>query len=236
MKTFIASTLTAATLANSNKDDTTGIFGDADQWKSGLITIEKGTIGTDDMFYWAFESRANPETDPLVMWLTGGPGCASEVALFYENGPYQFPADLSKTLPLTQNPESWNNKANLLFVDQPIGTGFSHSEIGHDVTNEEKVGSDMAIFLRGYLEENPEYKGRDFFITGESYAGHYIPAIAYYLINTATDVELNLKGIAIGNGLTDPFAQYPAYATFSYENDLISKEWDKVMTVGMKAC
>jgi len=237
MKTFIASAaLIGATLANSNKDDTTGIFGDADQWKSGLITIEKGAIGTDDMFYWAFESRDKPETDPLVMWLTGGPGCASEVALFYENGPYKFPTDLAKTTPLTQNPESWNNKANLLFVDQPIGTGFSHSEIGHDVKTEDKVASDMAIFLRGYLEENPEYKGRDFYITGESYAGHYVPAIAYYLVNSATDVDLNLKGIAIGNGLTDPFAQYPAYATFSYENDLISEEWDKVMTVGMKAC
>jgi carboxypeptidase C (cathepsin A) len=94
----------------------------------------------------------------------------------------------------------------------------------------------MATFLKGYLEENPEFKGRDFFITGESYAGHYIPAIAYYLINTATDVELNLKGIAIGNGLVDPFAQYPAYATFSYENELISEQWDKVLTVGMKAC
>jgi cathepsin A (carboxypeptidase C) len=156
MKTFIASSaLVAAALANTNKDDTTGIFGDADQWKTGLITIEKGALGEDDMFYWAFESRSNPDSDPLVMWLTGGPGCASEVALFYENGPYQFPADISKTTPLGQNPESWNNKANLLFVDQPIGTGFSHAEVGHDVKSEEQVASNMAIFLRGYLEENP---------------------------------------------------------------------------------
>lgn len=94
----------------------------------------------------------------------------------------------------------------------------------------------MAAFLRGFLEANPEYDGRDFFITGESYAGHYIPAIAYYLKNTATDINLKLAGIAIGNGLTDPFAQYPAYAPFSYENGLISKEWDTVLTAGFKAC
>jgi len=63
----------------------------------------------------------------------------------------------------------------------------------------------MATFLRGFLVENPQYEGRDFFITGESYAGHYVPAIAYYLEMEATDVKLNLKGIAIGNGLTDPY-------------------------------
>ena len=66
------------------------IFLDEDQ-KSGLISMGNG----DDMFYWLFKSRGSPETDPLVIWLTGGPGCASEVALFYENGPYTINDDLS---------------------------------------------------------------------------------------------------------------------------------------------
>jgi len=76
------------------------------------------------------------------MWLTGGPGCGSEVALFYENGPYQFNPDGS----LKQNPFSWNNISNLLYVDQPIGTGFSHGGI-HDVRNEDEVANDLAILL-----------------------------------------------------------------------------------------
>ena len=63
----------------------------------------------------------------------------------------------------------------------------------------------MAVLLNGFLEQNPEYIGRDFYITGESYAGHYIPAIAWHLLNKDTGVKLNLKGIAIGNGLTDAF-------------------------------
>jgi len=71
--------------------------------------------------------------------------------------------------------------------------------------------------------ENPEFIGRKFFITGESYAGHYIPAIAYYLINNVTNLTLNLSGIAIGNGWVDPYLQYPAFATFAYENNLISE-------------
>lgn len=60
-----------------------------EKWYSGLVDMDKG----DDMFYWWFEARNAPEKAPVVLWLTGGPGCASEIALFYENGPYGFAAD-----------------------------------------------------------------------------------------------------------------------------------------------
>lgn len=218
----------ATAYANTNADDTTGIFGDAEQWKTGTVSIDSYN---DDIFYWMFQSRESYETDPLVLWLTGGPGCASEVALFYENGPYQFNEDST----LKSNPYSWNAVSNLLYVDQPIGTGFSKGGI-HDARSETEVAEDMAQMLRGFLVQNPEFEGRDFYITGESYAGHYVPAISHYLVNEATDVNLNLKGIAIGNGLTDPYQQYPAYATFSYENDLISKKWEDVLKGGFTAC
>merc|ERR1712060_278987 len=227
-KAFSLALLFTAALANSNADDTTGIFPGDDQWKSGLVSIDSHD---DDIFYWVFQSRNEPSTDPLVLWLTGGPGCASEVALFYENGPYKFGDDGN----LTTNEYAWNTRANLLYVDQPIGTGFSKGGV-HDARNETEVAEDMAIMLRGFLEQNPEYEGRDFYITGESYAGHYVPAIAYYIENTATDLKMNLKGIAIGNGLTDPYEQYPMYAKFSYENNLISKKWDDVLIGGFKAC
>jgi len=214
--------------ANSNVDDTTGIFPGNDLWKTGTVSID---TYDDDMFYWVFQSRNAPETDPLVLWLTGGPGCASEVALFYENGPYQF----DENAKLQANPNSWSEVSNLLYVDQPIGTGFSKGGL-HDAKSELEVAEDMAVMLRGFLAQNPEYEGRDFYITGESYAGHYVPAISHYLAFEATDVNLNLKGIAIGNGLTDPYEQYPAYAKFSYENGLISEKWDDVLKGGFKAC
>ena len=230
MKNLALFALAGIAAANTNADDTKGIFNTADQWKTGTVVVDEHE---DDIFYWAFQSRQAPETDPLVLWLTGGPGCASEVALFYENGPYQFTSPTDSTI--KSNPNSWNSFANLLYVDQPIGTGFSKGGV-HDVKSEKGVAEDMAAMLRGFLEQNPEYEGRDFFITGESYAGHYVPAIAYELLNDAKDVKLNLKGIAIGNGLTDPFAQYPAYAKFSYENNLISSMWDDVLIGGFKAC
>lgn len=197
MKAFLASAIAAVALANSNADDVTGIFGNSDQWRTGYVTVDEHK---DDLFYWLFQSKQSPSTDPLVMWLTGGPGCASEVALFYENGPYQFNPDGS----LKQNPFSWNNISNLLYVDQPIGTGFSHGGV-FDVRNEDQVAQDLANLLTGFLEQNPEFVGRDFYITGESYAGHYVPAVTYHLLNMENPPKLNVKGMAIGNGLTDPF-------------------------------
>jgi cathepsin A (carboxypeptidase C) len=90
MKAFFLSSIAAVALANSNADDVNGIFGNSDQWKTGYVTVD---THKDDLFYWFFQSKQSPTTDPLVMWLTGGPGCGSEVALFYENGPYQFNPD-----------------------------------------------------------------------------------------------------------------------------------------------
>ena len=140
------------------------------------------------------------------MWLTGGPGCSSELAIFYENGPYTINDDMS----LNPNAKAWNQVSNLIFVDQPVGSGFSKcSSIFHYETNEDQISENMKLFLDGFIKANPEYQGRDFYITGESYAGHYIPAIAYYLSHNVTDLGLNFKGVAIGNGWVDPMVQYP---------------------------
>jgi len=124
----------------------------------------------------------------------------------------------------------------LLYVDQPIGTGYSHSGQGHQVKSEDEVAKNMVDFLNGFLEQNPSYNGRDLYITGESYAGHYIPAIGYYIMNEQEGLQLNLKGLAIGNGLVDPLMQYPAYADFSHENGLIGDSWYKILTAGYKVC
>ena len=90
-----------------------------------------------NLFYWMFESRNDPSTDPVLLWMSGGPGCSSQLALFGENGPYIVEDDLSLTL----NPQSWNNNATVIWVDQPVGTGFSYG--GVPCHNEDCVGKDM---------------------------------------------------------------------------------------------
>ncbi|KAK7257673.1 hypothetical protein RIF29_31817 [Crotalaria pallida] len=175
------------------------------------------------MFYFFFESR-NSKDDPVVIWLTGGPGCSSEIALFYENGPFKIANNLS----LVSNQYGWDQASNILFIDQPTGTGFSYttniSDLRHDETG---VSNDLYDFLQAFFKEHPQFVKNDFFITGESYAGHYVPAIASR-VNQGNKkkegIHINLKGFAIGNGLTNPAIQYAAYADFALDKGLITKE------------
>ncbi|KAL1213364.1 Serine carboxypeptidase-like 47 [Cardamine amara subsp. amara] len=174
------------------------------------------------MFYFFFESRNN-STDPVVIWLSGGPGCSSSVALFYENGPFTISEDLS----LSRNEFGWDKVSNIIYVDQPVGTGFSYtsdiSDLRHDETG---VSNDLYDFLQAFFKEHPKFAKNDFYITGESYAGHYIPALASRIHSGNKKKEgilINLKGFAIGNGLTNPEIQYAAYGDYALDMKIISE-------------
>jgi len=154
--------------------------------------------------------------------MTGGPGCSSELAVFYEQGPYRIADDGTVSI----NKYAWNSVSNLIFVDQPVGTGFSYADNADDyVTSETQVAEDMYQFLQGFFKQYPQYQGLDFYVTGESYAGHYVPAVSNRIFNANLNKEgpytIPLKGFGIGNGLVDPVLQYADYAPFSYANKLI---------------
>lgn len=187
------------------------------------------------MFYFFFESR-NSKKDPVVIWLTGGPGCSSEMALFYENGPFT----IAKNLSLVWNEYGWDQASNLIFVDQPIGTGFSYSSDRRDIRHNEKgVSDDLYDFLQAFFTEHPEFAENDFYITGESYAGHYIPAFAarVHKGNIAKEeLHINLKGFAIGNGLTNPEIQYKAYTDYALEMGLIKEADYKRINLILPVC
>jgi len=125
----------------------------------------------------------------------------------------------------------------MIYVDNPIGTGFSTAASEDDyVTTEDGVAKGLHAFLKKFVEANPEFNGRDFFITGESYAGHYIPAISYEIVENGSDIGLNFKGSAIGNGWVNPYVQYPEYAKFAYENKLVDKSEHDQMVTDFKTC
>ncbi|KAJ1343781.1 hypothetical protein BSLG_001673 [Batrachochytrium salamandrivorans] len=130
------------------------------------------TDAGDHFFFWFFESRDKPSTDPVILWLNGGPGCSSLTGLLMELGPCRANPGGNGT---TINKSSWNENANVVFLDQPVNVGFSHGD--GKVTDSEAAAADVYAFLQLFFQKYTKYSKLPFFVTGESYAGHYIPAI-----------------------------------------------------------
>lgn len=161
-----------------------------------------------NLFFWFFEARnqtANRET-PLLLWLNGGPGCSSLTGLFMELGPCTVDEKGEKTV---YNPYSWNNQAHVIFLDQPTNVGYSY---GTGVSNSVDAAKDVYAFLHLFLDGFAKYRSLPFHLFGESYGGHYVPAIAQEIIKASDPCPyLNLTSIGIGNGLVDPLVQYEYY-------------------------
>ncbi|KAK7941213.1 uncharacterized protein PG986_013600 [Apiospora aurea] len=152
------------------------------------------------LFYWFFESRNDPKNDPVVLWLNGGPGCSSMMGLFMELGPLQ------------RRLQAQAGVQRLL----PVNTGYSYS--GGSVSSTVAASKDIYALLTLFFHNFPEYAEQPFHITGESYAGHYIPVFASEILSHKNR-NINLKSIAIGNGLTDPKTQYAEYRPMACGDD-----------------
>ncbi|KAG1859206.1 Alpha/Beta hydrolase protein [Suillus subluteus] len=135
-------------------------------------------VGTDmSMWFWFFESRNSPETAPFTLWLNGGPGCSSMMGLFQENGPCLVNADQNSTI---LNPYSWNSLSNMIYIDQPIGAGFSY---GTDAVNSTEAAAPFVWTAFQVLFESQlfsKYASREFTFATESYGGHYGPGFVTY--------------------------------------------------------
>ncbi|KAH9182195.1 hypothetical protein AeNC1_015831 [Aphanomyces euteiches] len=114
----------------------------------------------DNYFYWFFESRSDPENDPLVLWLIGGPGGSSMIAFMSENGHCTIDKDLKTVV----NPYSWMNNASVIWLDQPTGVGFSYGDSQDDDHDEDDVGRNIYGFLQGFFKKNPKFQSHEFFI------------------------------------------------------------------------
>ncbi|EJD07208.1 serine carboxypeptidase [Fomitiporia mediterranea MF3/22] len=170
-------------------------------------------VGPKHFFFYFFESRSNPDEDDVLLWTNGGPGASSALGLFVELGPCRI------TSPNTTkyNPYSWNTNANIFFIDQPTGTGFSYNDLGDIVSTTEEAAQDIAAFVAVFFETFDRFKGRNFHLSGESYGGRYLPVFgaAVYDQNSLLIEKgfepINLKSVMIGNGVTDRFTNLRSY-------------------------
>lgn len=203
--------------------------------KSGYLPVNPSTGSA--MFYAFYEAQqptSPPSQIPLLVWLQGGPGCSSMIGNFYELGPWRVTAGSparrnAEHLSLEPNPGSWNRLFGLLFLDNPIGVGFSFAATNQEIPRgQHSVAKQLLVAITGFLKLDPEFNSRPIYITGESYAGKYVPAIGYYILKRNSKLPIsqrvNLGGVAIGNGLTDPVTQVATHALNAYYSGLINEE------------
>ncbi|XP_050895070.1 serine carboxypeptidase-like 50 [Lathyrus oleraceus] len=197
--------------------------------KSGYLPVT--STSNSSIFYTFYEAQNSSlslSQTPLLIWLQGGPGCSSMIANFYELGPYR----VTKSLTLQPNPGSWNRIFGLLFLDNPIGTGFSVASTPQEIpTDQNGVAKHLFAAITRFIQLDPVFKHRPIYITGESYAGKYVPAIGYYILQKNAELKelkesqrVNLAGLAIGDGLTDPVTQVVTHAANAYYTGLINEK------------
>ncbi|CAI0442997.1 unnamed protein product [Linum tenue] len=173
------------------------------------------------LFYYFVEAATNSTSKPLVLWLNGGPGCSSiGLGAFSEHGPFKPNAAGL----LVNNDYSWNKEANMLYLESPAGVGFSYSvnTSFYELVNDTITAKDNLAFLQRWLVKFPEYNNRDLLITGESYAGHYVPQLAQLIVESGSN--LNLKGIAIGNPLLEFDTDFNGEGEYYWSHGLISDQ------------
>ncbi|POM72879.1 Serine carboxypeptidase, partial [Phytophthora palmivora] len=176
--------------------------------ESGYITLSNNV--DDHLFYWFFESRKAPATDPLVLWMTGGgSGCSSLAALLTENGPCRINPDATTAL----NPHSWTAEANVIWLDQPTNVGFSYGSNSDIQFNVKTIQENVYWFLQGFLDKHPEFEGR-----APLLAAHYIWAENQIVSKANATIRISLQGIAIGNGLVNPIVQMPHAVDMATKN------------------
>ncbi|KAF3323736.1 serine carboxypeptidase 1-like protein [Carex littledalei] len=203
---------------------------------SGYITVDEEH--GRNLFYYLVISEGNPAVDPVVLWMNGGPGCSSFDGFVYENGPFNFEAgNTSGGLPkLHLNPYSWSKVSSIIYLDSPAGTGLSYSLDHSDYTTGDiKTAADSHKFLLKWFELYPEFTDNPFYISGESYAGVYIPTLAAEVVKGITEgvkPVINFKGYLIGNGFTDMKYDGNSFVPFAHGMGLISEDmYEEVHTV-----
>ena len=191
---------------------------------AGVLEVDekKGS----NIFYWLFEKPTAPEAAPLVVWLNGGPGCSSMDGLWLEHGPFRLEGEGEPDIKI--NPYSWHNAANMLYVDQPVGTGFSYTarKDGY-ATSDQAVNEAFYSFLEAFFklhgkaytttDADGRRRTRPFMFSGESHAGHYIPNMVQHILerNAALKegdggLHIDVQAAALGNPWIAPAYQYDA--------------------------
>jgi len=177
MRTFAIACLFAAVAVAAPEEDRMDSLPNANPFDSNTYSGYLKATETKDLHYVFSESLDDPENDPVLIWFNGGPGCSSMLGFMQENGP-RVNDDGSNYL--IDNPHPWNAHANVMWLESPAGVGFSKAGAKGDWhTNDMVQSQDAMSALNSWYEKFPEFRQNKLFVSGESYAGIYVPYLSW---------------------------------------------------------
>ncbi|KAI0998242.1 Carboxypeptidase [Podosphaera aphanis] len=185
---------------------------------AGTLPISSDPKDPNQLWFWFFPSTNPLAEKEITLWLNGGPGCSSLDGLIQENGPFLWQPGTYEPIP---NPYSWTNLTNMIYVDQPVSTGFSPGNI--TVNDQNDVANQFLAFWKNFITTF-QMEGFKVYIAGESYAGQYIPYIASAMLDTNDTTYYNLKGIQLNDPSINEWfalAQAPAVPALNHYQNLI---------------
>lgn len=196
--------------------------------------LETGYVGVGEgedveLFYYFVESERNPKDDPLMIWISGGPGCSTIRAFFYQIGPLTLKyTESSGTIPdLELNPYSWTKVANVIFLDAPT-SGFSYTKSPETYKNSDTLSAKYTYeFLVKWLKNHPEFISNPLYITGLSYSGITVPIMVQEVYNgneAGNESILNIKGYILFNPLTVRNIDFNTRIPYAHQFALLSDE------------
>lgn len=159
---------------------------------AGLVPIDTNNKEYGELFFIFQPKTSGDPVDEVTIWFNGGPGCSSLEAWLQENGHFQW---LPGTLHATPNAYAWTNLTNMLYVEQPKGVGFSTGKLG-TYTTEEEVAQDFIKWFKNW-QDVFGIKKYKIFVTGESYAGRYVPYVSAAMLDAKNTDYYDLKGALI---------------------------------------
>ncbi|KAK4791591.1 hypothetical protein SAY86_032004 [Trapa natans] len=206
--------------------------------------LETGYVGVGDdevvqLFYYLVESQSkNSSTDPLLFWVNGGPGCSSLAGFFFESGPLNFEvAGYNGSMPsMHLNPFTWTKSVNVVYMDAPVGTGFSYATTSKGYyLDDDNFASQLFQFIKKWLDDHPGFAENELYVGGDSYSGTPIPIFVEGIVQGKWkgSSDLNLKGYVLGNPVTDTFIDDNSRIPYAHRLTLIS---DKIFAAANKSC
>lgn len=199
---------------------------DKEVW--GYVDVREGA----HMFWWLYYANSSSFKNlPLVMWLQGGPGGSScGFGNFAEIGPLDTDLEPRET--------SWVRAASVLFVDNPVGTGYSYTDTEEALaTDVSMVAADMMVLLQNFFSQRTEFQTIPFYIFSESYGGKMASAISLELTKAVQkgSIKCNFAGVALGDSWISPLDSVLTWGPYLYSTSLLDDYGLKEVTQAAKA-